>query len=48
MMGIYSITMNSTMDIFTHDQYVFVLRYISDRIDSNRLVEVVEQVVALN
>lgn len=46
--GIYSITMDTTMDISTHDQCVFVLRYIKDRTEGTRsIVEVKERVVAL-
>jgi len=46
--GIYSITIDTTMDISTHDQCVFVLRYIEDRTEGTRsIVEVKQRVVAL-
>lgn len=46
--GEYSITMDSTMDISTHDQCVFVLRYVRDTVNDNiSRIDVIERVVAL-
>jgi len=44
----YSITMDSTMDISTHDQCVFVLRYVRDTVNDNiSRIDIIERVVAL-
>ncbi|KAL4142642.1 hypothetical protein QTP88_005060 [Uroleucon formosanum] len=46
--GEYSITMDSTMDISTHDQCVFVLLYVRDTVNDNiSIIDVIERVVAL-
>jgi len=46
--GEYSITMDSTMYISTHDQCVFVLRYVRDTVNDNiSRIDVIERVVAL-
>ncbi|KAL4101091.1 hypothetical protein QTP88_021111 [Uroleucon formosanum] len=46
--GEYSITMDSTMDISTHDQCVFVLLYVRDTVNDNiSRIYVIERVVAL-